>query len=286
MQPSQILAILACAASSLACSAESADPSGQGPGSGAVPAGSDPSSGCGSAPAQAGTFGSTIEAAGLSREYWTVLPADYDGSRPLALIFNWHGAGNSAEQATTWLGVVGESGSEAILVYPQGGVSDTGTWNELETGPDIPLYDALLAHFTASYCVDQNRVFSIGHSAGAFLNAALACSRTETLAAIANDSGFWSVPPRPECAPLGYMFMYGEQDSSIVLTNALQATQYATGCDGEGSPVADPADGGSCIDYSGCEPGSALRWCTHPGGHTWPDAFGRRAVWTFFQKFM
>ncbi len=250
------------------------------------PSNPQPSAGCGTPASQTGTFASIISVVTQQdgtqvRDYWTVVPADYDGSRPLALIFNWHGLGNDAQQAISWLGVVNEAGSEAIHVFPQkpGGAG----WNILERGPDVPLYDALLAHLLATYCVDQNRVYGIGHSAGTQLNAELACLRTESLRAIANVSGLWNVVPNSNCVPMNYMFLYGEQDSTVNTTNALGAITFTTGCSENGTPVTDPAVGGTCTDYTECNEGSSVRWCSHPGGHDWPQPFANQAIWTFLQ---
>jgi hypothetical protein len=280
----------------LACSADDASsPSGggntgDGTGGGSSsnpPSNPQPSAGCGTPAAQTGTFASTISVVTQQdgtqvRDYWTVVPADYDGSRPLALIFNWHGLGNDAQQTISWLGVVAEAGNEAIHVFPQ---ALSGGWGILEREPDVPLYDALLAQMLATYCIDTNRVYGIGHSNGAYLNEALACLRTETLRAIANVSGLWNTVPNNECVPMNYMLLTGEQDTTVNTTNAeTTLLTFTTGCSETGTPVTDPAVGGTCTDYTDCPPGSSVRWCTHPGGHDWPQPFANQAIWTFLQR--
>ena len=184
--------------------------------------------------------------------------------------------------AISWLGVVNEAGNEAIHVFPQ---ALSGGWEILERGPDVPLYDALLAHLFATYCIDTNRVYGIGHSNGAYLNAQLACLRTETLRAIANVSGLWNTVPNNDCVPMNYMLLTGDQDTSVNTTNAESAiVTFTTGCSETGTPVTDPAVGGTCTDYTDCPEGSSVRWCTHPGGHDWPQPFANQAIWTFLRR--
>ena len=43
------------------------------------------------------------------------------------------------------------------------------------------------------------------------------------------------------------------------------------------------AFGNGCVEYQGCDEGTPLVYCTHPGGHSVPSGAGGRA-WRFFQS--
>ena len=241
-----------------------------------------PSPGCGTPPLQTGVFASQIQVSGQPREYWSVVPSTYDGTQPRPLVLNWHGQNGSAEDATTWLGVVGQVGVDAILVYPQSIASIT--WDERAGSMDMLLFEALMAQLLATYCIDTGRIFSIGDSAGAYFNTALGCRYPQSLTALANVAGLWTVAPTSGCAPLGWMFLLGEQDDQVELVNSRSVMLTATGCEDAPVPVTDVGVSGTCEDFENCSIGSTLRFCAYRGGHEWPADFAPRAIWTFFQK--
>ena len=240
------------------------------------------SPGCGTPPVQVGTFASQIQVDGQTREYWSVVPGTYDGSQPLALVLNWHGQNGSAEDSASWLGVVGQTGASAMLVYPQSVTSVT--WDERDGSLDMLLFEALMQQLLAGYCIDTGRVFSIGNSEGAYFNTALGCRYPQTFAALANVAGLWSVAPTPDCAPLGWMLMLGEADDQVELVDSREVMLGATLCQDEPQQVHGLAVSGTCEDFVNCGAGSTLRFCSYRGGHDWPSEFAPLAIWTYFQR--
>src|SRR5437588_5335152 len=78
------------------------------------------SAGCGLAQAS-GVRGGTIIVGGVTRSYTVSVPARYDPSAPLALVFGWHGStGTGAGMRANNAGVEYASAGNALFVYPQG----------------------------------------------------------------------------------------------------------------------------------------------------------------------
>jgi polyhydroxybutyrate depolymerase len=245
-------------------------------------------------PSQYGTpVQAAIQVGGVSRQYWTVVPADYQPSTPAALVFNWHGLSQTFPQTTTWLGVVGVA-SNAILVYPVAQDPSVGFDATLDS-PDMLFFDTLLQSLSATYNINPARVFSLGHSNGAAFNTELGCDRGNALRAVASVSAFWNSPPGSPYGcqgAVGWLFLYGVQDASVnipgqptAVTNALSWIRLINGCADTETPTPVPVTGATCDDYTACNPDSRIRWCSHPAGHDWPGTAANTLIWDFFQQF-
>ncbi len=139
-----------------------------------------------------------IEVGGLDRTYVLSVPAGASTAARLPVVFVWHGDGGTGAGIRASFGLEAPAAGGAIFVYPDGIEIPGDGWWDLQgdaTGNrDIPLFDALLDHVEASYCVDAARVFAAGFSRGAYFTNHLACERGDRLRAIAPHSGagpFW-----------------------------------------------------------------------------------------------
>jgi len=243
------------------------------------------SSGCGNTTAPTGVLNQqSIEADGLSRTYVLSVPASYDPSTPLPLVFAWHGLGGSGQLARLYFGVEQQAGGGAIFVYPDGlevpGYGGTG-WVLDVGGRDVLLFDALLAQLEQIYCIDTDRVFSTGHSFGGYFSNTLGCARAGVLKAIAPVAG--GGPFAAGCSgPLSAWITHGASDPTVELAQGEGSRDFwlaQNGCSATTSPVSPPP----CESYDGCQSGTQLIWCLHQGGHEWPD-FAAAGIWDFFSS--
>jgi hypothetical protein len=46
--------------------------------------------------------------------------------------------------------------------------------------------------------------------------------------------------------------------------------------------MSSPVTPSPCVEYAGCDPGYAVRWCEYNGDHTYPT-FAPQGIWSFFK---
>ena len=146
-----------------------------------------------------GFFTDTLTHEGELRQYLTYIPEAYISSRiPAPLLFNFHGGSGSAsgQVYTADFRPIADT-ANFILVYPQGTFGST--WNSsLPSNPQTKMFvddfgfvDAMIEKINNDYRfgVDRSRVYATGFSNGADISLALACVRSEKIAAVASVSG-------------------------------------------------------------------------------------------------
>ncbi|HET6583499.1 MAG TPA: hypothetical protein VFG69_08625 [Nannocystaceae bacterium] len=252
---------------------------GDGPGEGGTP-------GCG-LPVEPGAGEVELDVGSDARTYTIVVPAGYDPSTPMPLVFAWHGLASNAEQARAYFGVEEAAAGAAIFVYPNGlPLADMGGqsgWDLAPTGIDVAFFDAMLQQLSAEMCIDPARVFSTGHSFGGFMSNALGCFRGDALRAIGAVAGG---PAFAACEPgrVAGLMVHGTLDEIVAFELGVMARDALL----ERNACADttmPTDPDPCVAYDGCDAGYDVHWCEHSDpafqGHTWPSWAGP-AIWAFF----
>ncbi len=238
------------------------------------------STGCGSA-ATAGVEEESIDAAGMERTYFLAVPEGYDPEVGHALIFVFHGAGDSARNMSR-LEFEAEAAGEAIVVYPQGGpvLAGSSGWLLDDGTVDTDFFDALLASMEERFCIDRARVFAAGFSYGGFFSNLLGCARGDVVRAIAPvAAGAPSVGCRGQAAA---WMAHGSADEVVPFAagnTARRRWSSRNGCAVE----ANPATPSFCGSHVGCDEGYPVHFCEHDGGHTWPT-WARGAIWEFFSS--
>jgi polyhydroxybutyrate depolymerase len=239
-----------------------------------------PSAGCGQAAAlESGAQVLAVD--GEMRTFLLDLPAAYDGTTPLPLVFAFHGATTSGElfRSRFYGDLPSAMGAAAILVHPDA-LGDPTAWNN---AADLPFFDAMLSELGASLCVDTERVFATGHSSGGFFTNTLGCERGDVLRAIAPVSaGGPFVFGGGACTgEVAVWLAHAENDEVVAFDNGVTSRDRwleANGCSGESQAV-EPEP---CLEYAGCGDGLPVRWCVYQDGHDWPE-FGPDGIWAFFQ---
>jgi poly(3-hydroxybutyrate) depolymerase len=264
---------------------------------------STPSSGCGAADHPAsGNF--MIDVSGMAREYIVKIPADYDANKPYKLVFAWHGLGGSAMQVASgfgggYYGLESRAMGSTIFVAGQGlqtmnSVGSGAGWANTG-GQDVAFVKALVEWLRAKYCIDNERIFSVGMSYGGIMSNTLGCAMGDVFRAIAPMSGSG---PRVRgfggCTCVGQVAVWlshGNMDTVVPFDSSsmggfgggVQSRDYwkmANHC----QDATDMVGPGTCVAYQGCDAGNPVHWCEFDGGHTIPS-FASEAIWKFFSMF-
>ena len=285
---------------------------GLGTGGAALGSGGAISSGTGGASSSAGCGKSTLPAAcdtsakgpcilnvgGTDRQYFAVLPANYDSNKPYPIVFLWHGASTKAEMyiGGGFLAYYGVRATfpNAIYVAAQGlpttaGGTDYGWGNT--NGQDIAFTKAMLEALETNYCVDKNRLFSTGFSYGGIMSLTLGCQMPDVFRALGVMSGTLFGGGN-SCLknPIPSWFTHGDADATLNISggeSARDAMIKRNGCDSTQTKTATMADGKtSCTVYDVCTSGNfPVVWCPVPGGTHSVPSFSGPEIAKFFQQF-
>jgi polyhydroxybutyrate depolymerase len=157
------------------------------------------------------------------RSYIVHVPRGYDGSKPVPVVFVFHGGGSNAAQMAHFCGLDEKSDKEGFLiVYPNG----TGrteqllTWNGgnccgyamHEKIDDVAFVAKLLDGLEKNARVDAARVYATGMSNGAILSYRLAAELSDRIAAIAPVSGPMGTESCHPKRPVPVMHFHGTDD--------------------------------------------------------------------------
>tara|TARA_E500000331_G_scaffold130324_1_gene127577 strand:- start:882 stop:2033 length:1152 start_codon:yes stop_codon:yes gene_type:complete len=255
---------------------------------------------------------------GNNREYAVYIPASYDGSQAVPLLFNFHGGGGNiaGHLSSVDMRPIADT-ANFILVYPQA-VPDPGNGGSTSwmhkaptTFDDVPFVEAMIDAIAAEYMIDNNRVYVCGYSLGGEFTYELACSLNNRIAAAGAVARTMQGETFNNCAPqhpTGVITILGTADGisdyngitfngiqyymSAAETNEYWAT--ANNCDANPtmSTVANTntSDGSTVerytwADASGCTYVEHLKVIN--GGHDWPGVFGNmdidasQEIWNF-----
>ena len=241
-----------------------------------------PSTGCGKAATQAldEWVRYTVMADALEREYFVRLPENYDPQKPYRLMITHPGCGGIGNQV---LPLWDAPMADAIYVGPS---PDGECFVYQAESKDTAFFDEMLKVVEASYCVDQSRIFTSGHSSGSWFSNVLGCQRSNILRAQAGIAG--GFPGNPDdCLPnnIAAIFIHDLNDMDNDIAGSREARDRLielNGCTTETLPVT-PAP---CVEYQGCMPGYPVVWCETMGqGHSRQDDLSVPAIYGFFSKF-
>jgi len=257
---------------------------------------------------------------GVLRDYRLYVPAIYNASVPVPLIFNLHGYTSDAVQQEFYADFrpIADT-ANFILVHPNGTLDPLGNrfWDTFGAGTvdDLGFLTALIDTLSAHYNIDPDRVYSTGMSNGGFMSYDLACFRSERIAAIASVTGNMLASRLASCAashPTPVMQIHGTADPTVnynggsgmlpiedlvahwVQFNNCSPTPTVTqvpntittdGCTAE-HRVFGGGDAGSTVEF----------YKVIGGGHTWPgspivigvtnqDFSARVEIWRFFRQY-
>lgn len=239
----------------------------------------------------------TLTVNGVQRSLLTHLPAAVHDAEPLPLIVVFHGRTSSNADVRSYMRLEG-NGADAIIVYPAGlpAGGNARNWNDPGDNPaelrDYALFDAIVDHFTASYCIDQERIFVVGHSLGAYFANSVACSRPQTVRAVATVAGGIQRSGCP--GEVAALLFHNPNDTLVAISEGERARDTFLAANQVNSHQPQHLGGTfNCSVYNSSDRDRSVTWCVHNidrpyGGrydpHSWPAAIGPY-VMEFFGSF-
>jgi polyhydroxybutyrate depolymerase len=231
----------------------------------------------------------TVTVGSQSRTYVLHVPAAYDGSKPAALIVDFHPLGGSGPSERTGSPYPAQVDAEGVIMaFPSGLMGPSGgAWN---VGPccvkdtdDVEFAKALVAQVQSKACIDPKRIYAVGFSMGGGMSHYLACHAADVFAAVApaafdllEENMEACDPPRP----ISVVSFRGTSDpvvpydggySSVVTGMPItflgaNATFEKWAAINQCSGAASAADANNCKSYSGCQGDVDVVLCTKQGG--------------------
>jgi polyhydroxybutyrate depolymerase len=234
-----------------------------------------------------------LQVGSAARSFVLHVPPAYDGKRPVPLVVDFHGIGESGASelaSSSYPAALDPEG--VIMAFPDGLRGPAGTgWN---VGPccvadvdDVAFARALVTQVQAIACIDATRVYAVGVLTGGGMAHYVACHAADVFAAVApaafdlleenvNDC----VPARP----ITVISFRGTADSRVPYTGGpsslvpgmpltflgAQATFEAWAridrCTGSRSAP----DSKGCSSYAGCQDAVEVVLCTKQDGREEP----------------
>jgi polyhydroxybutyrate depolymerase len=241
------------------------------------------------------------------RGYFLSRPRDYDPDTPHALVFGYAGTDWTGEQIQPYLDLETETDDDVIYVYPDPlwrtftGWGEYGGW---VLGPhaapadgmgDLVFTEALLDALRQDWCVDDDRVFTTGHSWGGDMAAVVACFLGDRFTAsvpVAANQPYWFEPTGGEdfsCTGSAAVWtFFGSADDHFTwqdypgqfgdAQDAFWREEH--GC-ADTSQTLDYGREGDCVAWDGCH--IETRYCLYgPNtGHQVPSYYGEAAMGWF-----
>lgn len=262
---------------------------------------------CPAAALSPGQHQATLDFDGKTRSYEVQVPASYDNSAPIPLVFDLHGLASSATQQELISGWASVAEANGFAVVRPSGYGGLASWNggstccgqALSEGlDDVGLMKAILAEVATKVCVDPKRVYASGLSNGAALTNRLGCDAADVFAAIAPVAYPIAYLPLSLCQPsrpMPVIHSHGIHDTTVPYDGAfgiasapasIERWADLAGCTGD--LVQTYTKGGSrCETYQTCQQGAEVTLCTLDGGHLlYQNNDGvpiAELAWEFFQ---
>ena len=236
------------------------------------------------------------------RTYSLALPAGYDGGTALPLVFSLHGFASDKETMEAGTGLARAGAARGYIVATPDATGPVRQFNYFrapDQADDFGFVHALLAELSDRLCVDEDRVFAAGHSAGSAFAAFLVCQEPYVFAAIAMVSA--TTPSGcPDGVTPAIVAVAGTADpqvpyaggsvggSAVGIPPAIETIEaYATRHACASGPASDqPATNVERITYSECADGrTVVLYTVVGGGHEWaagPEFSATDAILDFF----
>lgn len=254
------------------------------------------------------------------RDYRLYVPASYDGSEAVPLLFNLHGytSNNNAQEVYGDFRGIADT-ANFILIHPNGTFDENGDrwWNSYQVFgavDDVAFLSHLIDVIDADYNINLDRVYSTGMSNGGFMSFELACASSR-FTAVASVTGSMTSNRPSTCNPARTtpaMQIHGTADNVVPYAgNAYFAPVenvvdfWVNHVNADPTPVVtnlpelDPNDPTSTewfVYENGDKNATVEHFKVTNGGHTWPgsafnigvtsqDFDASVEIWRFFSQY-
>lgn len=236
----------------------------------------------------------TIDVGGTKRSYVVHVPPGYDGSKPLPVVYLFHGLGGTSLQIMAYSGFGAKADDRDFLVVApqaQAQAQDQRAQWDLDAKVDQPRSDAafwlaLTQQLGQEWCVDSGRQFAAGLSNGSEAVFTMACSGAFPFKAYGGVSATLYDERCSKVPPTSIVYFHGTADRSVPFDGGRTAVYVALPVP---EVMADWAKHDGCApepqvttigtdvkrkQWKDCDDGSRLvNYVVEGGGHTWPGAF-------------
>jgi polyhydroxybutyrate depolymerase len=257
----------------------------------------------------------------VQREFILYVPASYNGTASVPLVFSFHGLGGNAQvqmEDHDFRPVADTAGF--IVAHPLGEpvIGPVRGWNFGNPSlPDDVLFTSeMIDTIATDFNINLDRVYACGMSYGGFFSVFLAGQLSDRIATIASVAGtiLNNVPDSmiSPNRPIAFLEIHGTNDNNVPYngSQAAKSVQYVldlfvdhNNCDTIPSitplPDINPNDGSTVehFIYANGDDGTTVEHLkVNGGGHTWPDENtnaqgvnrdinGCVEIWKFFSKF-
>lgn len=222
------------------------------------------------------------------------LPAAYDGTRRLPVVFNFHGYGSNADQQVLYSGMSSVAEREDFVLVTLNGQGSPRHYNQRPATyrgevSDIVVVTTLLDSLAEDLCLDPKRVFATGMSDGGVLAAALGCFASDRFAAVAPVAALVYDTGCDAGSPVPLMAFAGTADPINPFEGGTVACCGNPVVNATRDDIASWAKHNGCLPtaavtisgavetstYTGCKRGAeVVLHAIVGGGHTWPGAIG------------
>jgi polyhydroxybutyrate depolymerase len=172
------------------------------------------------APLTAGNQTISLQHGGQARSYILHVPPGVTATKPLAVVFDLHGAYSNASQQQGLSGWDAVAEREGFLtVYPEG---TGGFWNVDDTCcgtagtnkvDDVGFIKAIIKKLSTDTCIDSKRIYATGLSNGGGFTHRLGCDAADAIAAVAPVSTDLRTNPCKPARPISMMEFRGTGDT-------------------------------------------------------------------------
>ena len=249
------------------------------------------------------------------RTYITYVPAIYNSSNAVPLIFNLHGRGGNSLIAMYHADFrdIADT-ANFIIVHPKGLPNSNGDshWNYgNSTSDDIGFINALYDKLIIDYNININKVYSVGMSNGGAMSYYLGCDMSDKIAAIASVTGAMASFQFQSCNPnhpTPLLQIHGTNDTMVNFSSMTYGLEYwrsYNNCDLIADTISIPdyvLNDSSTVDHivfkNGNNGVTTELFKIYNGGHTWPgtnssnnngvvnyDIDASIEVWSFFSRY-
>lgn len=223
------------------------------------------SPGCGKAPVTMAP--TSVEVNGVQRDFLLTIPNGYKAHDPAPLIVAFHGRTNSNEQVRSYMRL-DRNATDSIIVYPAALKKDNGSYSWADPGNkpsdirDIAFFDAIVERLADSYCIDMDRISTVGHSLGAWMANSVACVRGDVVMASATVGGDSVMTT---CAgPAAAMIAHNPKDNLAPFSGAEKTRDLRMKTNSCSAHTLDTGPKSlNCIRYDTCAGGNDILWCPH-----------------------
>jgi polyhydroxybutyrate depolymerase len=221
-----------------------------------------------------------ISVALVARSYVLRKPPTYAAATqkawPLVLALHPNGSASDYWDGTTGIRAIRPLFSDkAIVVMPQAVANDWRT----NVADDLAYFDALIPELENTLCIDMHRIFAMGHSGGGSYSGVLGCMRPDIRAFAASGAVIYF--DKAKCVGKAAAWITIGMDEAIPeRIDYRDFFRTFAGC-AETSKSVTPS---GCVVYDCPDPKRPIEFCSHVGGHEWPD-YGSQATVDFFTQF-